>query len=484
MCRKYSIACLQETYITDDISTQWDIEWGGKFFHHQGSANSKGIIILLNNSLTLDEKPIILLSEERILAVKLFCEGSTFIIINIYAPNKKPQKINFFYKLHNFIDSLYDESNIIITGDFNSVLDNEHDIVSGLPHDKSEINVFNKLLSDFDLVDTWRISNIDKKDFTWSKPLVARRLDYLLCTLNFSSLISDVQQVFVSCSDHKAITAKINNLNFQRGPSMWQLNISLLKDTDFIDFINVAIDNFLSNETNNSPQRKWELLKAEIKSLTIQFCTQRNKLLKFKYQNNLKEINRISSLLTENPKCPSLNQTYNKLKLQQEIFDLNKVKGAQVRSRIKYIEEGEKNTKYFLSLEKARGVNNTIFELEKDVNKIVDPILIVDEIKRFYSDLYTEDDKLNDNYDGLVSFLNNSEYTVLNEDEKTLCEKEISLYELGVALKSLNDDSSAGCDGLPTPFYKVFWNKIKIIVLESFNEAIRKGELSTTQRRG
>ena len=48
----------------------------------------------------------------------------------------------------------------------------------------------------------------------------------------------------------------------------------------------------------------------------------------------------------------------------------------------------------------------------------------------------------------------------------------------------MNNDSSAGCDGLSAPFYKVFWNKLKIILLESFNEAIEKGELSTNQKRG
>ncbi len=35
------------------------------------------------------------------------------------------------------------------------------------------------------------------------------------------------------------------------------------------------------------------------------------------------------------------------------IYDL-KANGAQIRSRIKFFEEGEKNTKYFLSLEKSR----------------------------------------------------------------------------------------------------------------------------------
>ena len=55
---------------------------------------------------------------------------------------------------------------------------------------------------------------------------------------------------------------------------------------------------------------------------------------------------------------------------------------------------------------------------------------------------------------------------------------------MGFALNSLNNDSSAGSDGLSVSFYKVFWKKIKSILLNSFNEAIKVGELSTNQKRG
>ena len=129
-------------------------------------------------------------------------------MVNVYAPNKKQQKINFFKKLHNFLESLNNELNIIITGDFNTVLNNDLDIISGLPHDIEEIKLFTNLLFDFDLVDTWRALNSDKKDFTWRKSLIARRLDYLLCNFSCSSLISNVDHKFISCSDHKAIVAE------------------------------------------------------------------------------------------------------------------------------------------------------------------------------------------------------------------------------------------------------------------------------------
>ena len=36
-----------------------------------------------------------------------------------------------------------------------------------------------------------------------------------------------------------------------------------------------------------------------------------------------------------------------------------KAKGAQIRSRIQVLEDGEKNTKYFVNLEKSRQLNKT-----------------------------------------------------------------------------------------------------------------------------
>ena len=57
----------------------------------------------------------------------------------------------------------------------------------------------------------------------------------------------------------------------------------------------------------------------------------------------------------------------------------DKVKGAQIRSRIKWVEEGEKNTKFFLGLEKARQTRKNITalkdnkgELIKDQSKILE----------------------------------------------------------------------------------------------------------------
>ena len=45
-------------------------------------------------------------------------------------------------------------------------------------------------------------------------------------------------------------------------------------------------------------------------------------------------------------------------------------------------------------------------------------------------------------------------------------------------------NKTPGSDGLPAEFYKVFWNDISDLFLNSINYAYRCGQLSVTQRRG
>ena len=47
---------------------------------------------------------------------------------------------------------------------------------------------------------------------------------------------------------------------------------------------------------------------------------------------------------------------------------------SQIRSKSQYIEEGEKNTSYFLSLEKQRQTNNVINKLEQENGSVATTI--------------------------------------------------------------------------------------------------------------
>ena len=68
----------------------------------------------------------------------------------------------------------------------------------------------------------------------------------------------------------------------------------------------------------------------------------------------------------------------------------DKVKGAQIRSRIKWVEEGEKKpTKFFLGLEKARQARKNITALKDNKGKLIKEQSKILELEReYYITLY------------------------------------------------------------------------------------------------
>ena len=77
------------------------------------------------------------------------------------------------------------------------------------------------------------------------------------------------------------------------------------------------------------------------------------------------------------------------VKDQLDEYYKEKSQGYQIRSRAKWVEQGEQSTKYFLGLEKARQNFNCISSL-KDCNGITltTDKEILEVAKTFYSDLY------------------------------------------------------------------------------------------------
>ena len=380
----------------------------------------------------------------------------------------------------------FNNTSVFVCGDFNTVLNNSMDIISGAPHELEEVNLFNSFLKSFNLYDIWRWFNPQTKDFTWNRhnPFIARRLDFILCNELILSRINSVDHVVVAGSDHKAVCIELCSELFLRGPGIWKFNDSLLSDKTYLENINALIDNFLVNNVHKKPPLKWELLKNEIKSISTQYSTLKNQNL-FSEEKILKNtINDINTLLTTNPDDENLQEKLKINKQKYEIISIHKARGAQVRSRIKYIEEGERNTKYFLGIEKTKGSQNTIQELKQDNESITDPEDVLSKIKVFYQNLYSKDNHINEGIDNMENFLNNISFPILNDEEKVSLEDNITLEDLGIALTKLNNDSAPGSDGLTTDFYKVFWNKIKLPLFDSFKYALETGELSISQRRG
>ena len=142
---------------------------------------------------------------------------------------------------------------------------------------------------------------------------------------------------------------------------------------------------------------------------------------------------------------------------------------------------GGKASKYFLSLEKNRTAKTWVRKLKSDLHgEIVDPQLILSELKLFYKSLCTKTSvKTEKEYLDYLSQVNTPR---LSLEKKGLCEGKLSLQECWDVLSSMKNGKSPGNDGLTKEFYTAFFGELGSLLLKTFNYSFVKGELNSSQK--
>ena len=172
-------------------------------------------------------------------------------------------------------------------------------------------------------------------------------------------------------SDHSAVSLVLqsNHLNQKRGPGFWKFNKALLKDEAYVTALKTSIPIFKEkyNETRDLGL-KWDLIKMEMRGFTIMYSKRKAK----KYQDEEKLLPKKGNDLL----AKAENNRHNRnilLELQRarsclKKITLTKSKGAILRSKVSWHEEGECNTKYFYSLEKCHHDIKTVSKLKVGEN--------------------------------------------------------------------------------------------------------------------
>ena len=174
--------------------------------------------------------------------------------------------------------------------------------------------------------------------------------------------------------------------------------------------------------------------------------------------------------------------------MQEKQRELNKLRekrleGTMVRARARWIEQGEKPSKYFCNLENRNFVSKRIATLIKDNNvEVTDFNGINKEVSSFYSKLYSSREKEIVNVD-LNHILNENTPKLTNEKANSI-EGQMTIPEATLTLSKMKNNKSPGSSGFSVEFFKFFWNDLKIFWLNSINYGFLKGELSVTQKEG
>ena len=466
------------------LKETWRRSWEGEVIFNHGTSNSTGVAFLFkrNNSVKVCRHQIIV--QGRTSLVEIEHENVKYCLINVYCPNNNDTTVaetTFSEALGRPRDDF-----LIFAGDWNTVLNNSLDKEGGNPsHSNSNRqNYLNEMISDYGISDIFRLNSGNQRIYThFNKQHRTRtRLDFFLIDdnlVNFPVCYSEITHGF--SSDHSYVSLTIQGSQIERGKGYWKLNNSHLSNENFKNCVREII-NETAAQSYDSYSGLWDVIKMKIKDFAIRY----GKKLK---KDKEREKNRLQD---EMEMIKSNNNFMNNDDLRQRYFDsevkLDKIirqeiQGAITRSKIQWTEEGERSTKFFFGLEKSSAKKKAITRLvDGEGNELVNQRDISDHVVNFYQRLYTA------NYVGnqsdMSEYISSSNLNVIDSDLRNSIDGNITLLECEEVIKKFKNNKSPGWDGLTAEFYKCFWDDIKYILYNSFQESIDRGTLTPSQRIG
>ena len=488
-CCKADFLCLQEMHaVSEEEMSSWlksakdngILRQGYDCISSPGTNRSSGVAILYLSKYDLSSCARD--DSGRMVSARFSSGIIEFQLCNIYGPNKAKEGDAFFENLYAILPP---DLPVILCGDFNTVLDPNKDRRGCNPFSIWAYNwsqTLSNLMSSYDLHDAWRTKYPEAVEFTWQRPnnSQASRLDMFWVSTFFLQLILTVGILPFFRSDHSYIHMKFSvPTTANRGPGIWKFNTSLLKDLNFILMVTQFWESW-QKEKNSffSLSAWWDAGKARLRSKIRTYS--RKKASTFRKHIRMLE-NTLFFLKRRAEKGEEVNGLIADTKAELEEAHRQKARGARIRAKVQWAEEGEISSAYFFRLEKKRG-EQRLFTAIKDVSgRVVRSLAAIAAAwVTFYTTLFTAiilDSKEQD-------FFLNQIVAKLTSIQAQSCEGELSLEECKKALDGMAPSKSPGIDGFPAEFYQCFWPLIGHDYVQVMNGCYQAGMLSASQRQG
>ena len=201
------------------------------------------------------------------------------------------------------------------------------------------------------MVDVWRVLHPDTSGFTWRqhRPRIQCRLDFFLVsqsTVNITTL-TDIIPGYKT--DHSMITLHLSLHSNPRGPGFWKLNTYFLTELEYINQIKTTIqetyDEYKNHELVN-PSLLWEMIKLKVREKSLRYSKNKTKQAKqcevYVEQTIARLQEELGNKTTEDTLSSHLEERLNYSRLELEKIVEFRTKGAILRSKSMWYNEGEK----------------------------------------------------------------------------------------------------------------------------------------------
>ena len=290
----------------------------------------------------------------RVITASYTYKSFSFFITNVYAPPNTNNRIVFF---DNWTPQVKENAINIIAGDFNVNLKPETNRISQAaaqsdPSRNQLLELTRKFTNSAEIAGPTPFFTFHQN--TQGGNMMATCLDYIFIDENQSHLVSKVTTHFGN-SDHLLVNCSLNFNWEQKQSSSWRFDKTMFNNEKLKKEVLEEI-----SEPNAS--ENWDICKVYIQSIIRAFRKPKTTESKISKLNN--KITKLSERIAFSTNTESLRSSYDELniQLQEELSSL--AEKWHIRSKVQWIEHGEKSTKYFFMKYKQRKSHTAHLEIK------------------------------------------------------------------------------------------------------------------------
>lgn len=422
---------------------------------------SGGLWLLWNDAkVKLD---IIGTSDQSISACLSWQGQKPWLFSAIYARPCSVKKAKLWEYL-NFVASCH-QMPWLLAGDFNDILQAE-DKVGGVS--LCRVTGMKKWFDANNMIDL----GFSGPRFTWTNRRVFERIDRAICNEKWRSLFADANVIHLprTKSDHCPIKICLHS-RFSSAPHLrpFRFEAMWLKSDKFKDFVAQQWGNFVGSAWEKSlalvqPLKHWNIH-------VFGHLRQTKARLLARLAGIQRSLSRGPNRFLSNLEV-TLVEEFNLLLEQEALF-------WQQKSRVKWLQEGDRNTKFFHLTTIIRRRRNKIERL-KDENDVwvEESEAIKSVVVKYFSDLFKSRQCLQGNVDIPQLF------PCIDDADVAGLVKSVDLQEVKDSLFGIGGIKAPGVDGYPACFYQNQWSlcagDIFDLVSTVFSTCIIPEKLNTT----
>eukprot|EP00253_Pinus_taeda_P036581 PITA_36581 len=389
------------------------------------------------------------------------------IIIGVYGPpssGRREQFINSFKSIRR----LYPEAAWIIGGDFNLIrsLDEKK---GGLRRRDRFMDSFNEMIEELRFVDIQSINGI----YTWNnrrggKNQIASRLDRFLVSEAIMKMDVFVEAKIIPSlgSDHLPIRLEIDIKRIQ-GKRPFRFEAFWLRDPDFIK----KVEGWWGNCTSQGRcrmhtfQLKLKALKGQIK---IWNKEEFGNILEDKQKLETEMADIQQKIILEGRTEESINKEGVILGRLEERRKQEEILWRQ-KSRIKWLREGERNTKFFhQAMIKHRQGNRILSIKNKNGERVVEQNEIEQVLMEHHKEILAEPQV---DRRRAIQEICSAIPSLVTEDQNKALMRAVTIEELAEVVKAMKKGTAPGPNGFTVDFYQAGWHFLGKEILDLVEES-------------